>query len=92
MKQSENTIEAQVKKYLGSLDSIWFFKVHGSGYQKKGVPDIVGCYKGRFFAIELKKEGKTPTLIQSLILKQLQNAGAVAFVASDVETVKQYIH
>ena len=49
------TPEAKVKKvvtsYLKELDCYYFYPATG-GYGKSGVPDIVGCYEGKFFAFE----------------------------------------
>ena len=51
------TPEAKVKKkvveQLKALNAYYFFPATG-GYGKSGVPDIVGCYKGKFFGIECK--------------------------------------
>lgn len=51
----EKTIENRIKKYLKDR-KIYHFKNHGNIYTEKGRPDIVGCYRGRFFAIEVKRE------------------------------------
>ena len=44
------TPEAKVKKvvvkHLKQMEAYYFFPATG-GYGKSGVPDIVGCYKGR---------------------------------------------
>jgi len=51
------TPEAKVKKVvasqLRSLKAYYFYPVTG-GYGKSGVPDIIGCYRGKFFGIECK--------------------------------------
>ena len=48
------TPEAKVKKVvvnqLRNLGAYYFYPVTG-GYGRSGVPDIVGCYKGKFFGI-----------------------------------------
>ena len=53
------TPEAKVKKkvaeQLRALKAYYFYPVTG-GYGKSGVPDIVGCYNGKFFGIECKAE------------------------------------
>jgi Holliday junction resolvase len=57
----ETKLKNQCLRYLKSLgDDCWFFKVAGGPGQKAGVPDIVGCYRGKFFAVENKSAtGKT---------------------------------
>lgn len=63
----------------------WWVKIHGSPFQRAGIPDIIGCYKGRFTAIEAKIEGNSPTLIQQEVMKLLKQAGARVGVAYTVE-------
>lgn len=60
-------------------------KVHGGPFQAAGIPDIIGCWKGRFIAIELKIPGEVPTRLQSINLESLKKAGAKVGVAYSVE-------
>lgn len=52
----------------------------------KGIPDLIGCYKGKFFAWELKKserEGQTSggrIVLQLYILSLIRRAGGVGEV------------
>ena len=53
----ETKLKNKVQKYLKSLGAdCWFFKVAGGPHQRPGIPDVVGCYKGKFFAMENKAE------------------------------------
>lgn len=55
----EGKVKAGVTKFLDALgNDCWYFMPMMMGYGRKGIPDIVGCYKGQFFAIECKAEGK----------------------------------
>ena len=65
MKTPESYEKADIKKYLDSIGA-WHFSPYMAGFGKAGVPDIVFCYQGRFGAIEVKREGKTPTKLQEL--------------------------
>jgi hypothetical protein len=69
-------------------------KTHGSIYARRGTPDIVGCYRGRSFVIEVKQPLGKPTPIQLFELSQWLNAGAIAFVScvpgDAVRTVETY--
>lgn len=42
--------------YLKSIPQLWCFKASEKFYS--GIPDIIGCYRGKFFAIELKRPGQ----------------------------------
>tara|TARA_R110000823_G_scaffold265761_1_gene385632 strand:+ start:266 stop:484 length:219 start_codon:yes stop_codon:yes gene_type:complete len=47
------------------------------------VPDIVGCYKGKFFGIECKAgKGKT-TALQDMHLNKIDTAGGIALVVNE---------
>ena len=53
---------------------------------KKGLPDIIGCYRARFIAFEVKRdeEGK-PTKLQAYRISEITRTGGVARVISSVE-------
>ena len=80
------TPEAKVKKkvvqQLKLLDAYYFYPVTG-GYGRSGVPDIVGCYKGKFFAIECKAGTNKPTPLQTLNLEQIMLTGGIALVINE---------
>ena len=75
------------KEYPGSFS----FKVHGNGFQKAGIPDLVCCINGRFIGIEVKQPGKEAELtkLQSLRIEQIRKAGGVGFMATSVEDVER---
>ena len=76
-KSSEkNFFENKVKKALKSLDGNWFIKTNV--IQFVGLPDVIGCYQGRFYAWELKTENGKPTKRQMLVLNAIRLAGGVA--------------
>lgn len=57
-----------------------------------GMPDICGVFSnGRLFAIEVKKPGGKTSPKQVKWIAELNKAGAIAFVAQDVETVKRVL-
>ena len=57
-----------------------FFKIWGGGFQQAGIPDIIGCYKGKFVAIELKTDVGRLSDLQKVILKRIEDNGGVALV------------
>jgi Holliday junction resolvase len=58
-----------------------FFPQTG-GYGRSGIPDLIGCWKGRFFAIECKAPGKAEntTPLQQREMDKIREAGGIAFV------------
>jgi Holliday junction resolvase len=86
--------EAQiVRDILGALRSLGGFwvKVHGGPYQTTGLPDVIGCLDGHFYAFEVKRPDRLNTLSprQRLTLDKLSAAGAyTAVVVSKEETIE----
>ena len=82
--------EAQFQSYLIDTlsdlygEDIWFTKV--SDRYITGVPDIVGCISGRFFALELKRDEGKPSKLQEYNIELLRRAGGEACV---IRTVKE---
>lgn len=86
MKTPEGYEKEDIKKFLDDLGGCWYFCPFMGGYGKSGVSDIVGCYKGRLFGIEVKREGKKPTPIQERRMAEIRAAGGWA-VAGTADVV-----
>ncbi len=80
------TPEAKVKKVvvqqLKELGAYYFYPVTG-GYGRSGVPDIVGCYEGRFFGIECKAGSNKPTALQDKNLNDIASQRGLALVVNE---------
>jgi Holliday junction resolvase len=87
-KKPETKLSEDTQDRLNAEDG-WWFKVHGSPFQKAGVPDIIGCYRGLFVAIELKMPGNGPSELQKHILDLLTKAGARCGVAYTIKEALQ---
>ena len=92
-KTPEAKVKDAIKEYLDTLELCWYFMPSMTGYGRKGIPDIIGCNKGEFFAIEVKAPGKENTVTpwQERELISIFDAGGLSFVASDVSFVKMRI-
>ena len=99
MNKKENDIQTEIldflrgnkRKCIKPLGGYWINIHGGDPYMPRGIPDILGCYKGRFIAIEVKIPGKTPTSIQRVTLAALRRAGAVTAVVYALEDVKEVL-
>jgi len=78
----ESKIKDKVKKALGELDVYYVMPVT-AGYGNSGVPDILACVEGRFFGIECKAGGNSPTALQEKHLKDITNAGGASLVIDE---------
>ncbi len=88
----ETKLKNAVKKHLDSLgEDCWYFKVIGGPRQKAGVPDLIGCYKGRFIAIEIKAANGKLSKKQEREIAAIRAAGGVAFVPYSLEQAIGYM-
>lgn len=81
-------LESRIKKYvkdrLDELGAYHFWPVQmGLG---KATLDCLGCYKGRFFAIETKRPGEKPTTRQAITMGEMRGAGAAVFVVDSEQS------
>lgn len=84
---TEADITKAIRQLLNTL-GIWHWKQwQGPMSQPKGVSDLLGCYKGRMVAIEIKRPGRKPTPHQERFLAQVRNEGGIAFWADSLDTV-----
>ncbi len=65
-------------------------KTYGGPY-RRGLPDLIGVYRGRALALEVKRPGGTPTPLQEHELGRWAAAGALAAVVTSIEDVKRLI-
>lgn len=86
----ESNFQSTVLEYLNSLPGCRAENVSGNASQS-GRPDIVGCYKGRMFKIELKTPDNKneATKKQLLELRRWKNAGCVVAVVYDLNFIKE---
>jgi len=56
-------------------------------YELYGVADILGVYKGRMLAIEVKRPGGKPSDYQTIFLNKVNQSGGIAFIATSVDEV-----
>jgi len=78
----EKKVKAKVVAILKEFGAYYFYASTG-GYGASGVPDIVGCYHGNFFAVECKAgKGKT-TALQEKNIANIYAAGGTALVVNE---------
>lgn len=89
--KSENKIQKEFLDLLKEMGA-WCFKTIRSN--RKGIPDIICCYKGFFLAIEVKKEGcgwEEASPLQKLEVENIIKSGGKAIVTSDINEVKEIL-
>lgn len=89
----EGRVKAAIKKFLHTLADCWFFMPAAHGYGVNGIPDIIGCYRGLFFAIEVKAPGKLKNLtpLQAMQIANINGAQGWAIAADSLGHVEELI-
>lgn len=92
MSTPESKVKAQVRSEL-QVRGAWFFFPPANGFGKGGIPDVVGCLRGRFFGIECKAPGKLHTLteLQKMRLQEIEEAGGLAVAVDSVSTLRDVL-
>lgn len=102
---SEKDIEKSILRFLEFVPGCFAWKNNTTGvydpvkkvfrktknkYAINGVSDILGVFKGKFLAIEVKRpQNKERPLDQKLFIDHINRNGGLAFFATSVEDVKR---
>jgi Holliday junction resolvase len=79
----------RLKKYK----DVKLIKIHGSAFQQRGTPDLIGCSSGKCVVVEVKNEEGRLSDIQVQRLNEWCRAGAVgAAVRSPEEIVNAFLY
>lgn len=79
-KQGETKFKEKVVRKLKTVGGLWLVKVQQVAV--RGTPDILFCYRGLFFAWELKVGDNTASGLQQYNLDRIAYAGGCARVVS----------
>ena len=82
----ESRIKADIRAFLRDRGAYTFAPVQmGMG---EATVDILVCLRGRFIGIEAKVPGKHPTARQLQTIREINDAGGVAFWTDSLEYTK----
>ena len=98
MPTPETVIETEILDWLVTLEKCTAVKLYngaGRGTKKRntkhrplGIPDIVGVYDSRFFAIEVKAGYNKPSDHQIKFIERILDCGGVALWTSSIDDCK----
>lgn len=81
----EHAFQKIVKKRLGEIPGLYHFTKEALAI--RGIPDLIGCYKGRFFALELKRSSKEAAKKTGRIALQRYTLGLIRKAGGYAEIV-----
>lgn len=88
---NEARLTAKIREYLNDQDDSFFYKAKGDPRQRKGLPDLIGCWRGRFVGLEVKlpNNRRGLTKYQRETLLKIKRAGGIAYVVRSLADVKR---
>lgn len=89
---SEKEIVSKILRYLKTVPKCFAWKEHGGVYGTAGIPDIIACIDGRFYAFEVKAPEGKPTKLQEATIRKILAAGGTAVVVRSVDEVRAVIN
>lgn len=102
MKLSEKDIERAILDLLATVPGLKCWKANVTGiydptkkifrkpvgpHSANGCPDIIGVYKGRMLALEVKTKTGTVKPHQEQFIRELRQCGAIAYVVRSLDDV-----
>ena len=92
MTQKESKRSRDIMNKL-RLKGVFCFKVWGSEHMMSGLPDIIGCCEGRFFAFEVKNpDNREGTSVrQNYVMMKIRQAGGISQVVCTSQEALQVL-
>lgn len=93
--KKETALRQRIIKRLRIEKGGFWTHPHGGPFSQAGLPDIIGCYEGRFYAFELKLPiedgGRELTQLQEYTLERIRSAGGVASLIRSYEDARKLL-
>jgi hypothetical protein len=88
---NEKKVEKEIKNFITNRGGLCY-KIHGGDlYQETGIPDLLCCWGGLFFGIEVKDPNGKPSTIQLAQGARIKKAHGHFIIAKSVQDVKDYL-
>jgi hypothetical protein len=90
-------LQTKVLAFLRGHGGYWL-NISPGPFSRSGVPDILGCYKGQFYGIELKQTGKYKppekglTAAQRRASEEILKAGGRYLCADNLDAVRAFVN
>lgn len=88
MPPSEKDVVRQIRRWVeGAGGKI--IPLQHTALLEAGTPDLLGCYRGVMFLIEVKAPGRKTRKIQDVRIEEWQKVGACVFVVDSVSEFEE---
>lgn len=85
MTRRESSVVRTIQRYL-TQRGVWYTKT--TGVAQAGVPDLLCCVEGRFWAFEVKRPGEKARPMQEHVMAKIRAAGGNVAVVTSVDDVR----
>ena len=90
MPLSETRLKNKVIQFIKrKYPGVWVYKT--ADRWTSGIPDLLLCIEGKFYAIELKVGRNRPTRIQQYVIGKIRASGGKAEVCHSVDEVREFL-
>lgn len=87
---TESELQRKVLRMIKKeFPELWCYKA--SDKWISGLPDVMGCFLGSFFAIELKRPGEKPRPLQDYVMNSIKKAGGQVTWETSVEGCRTFL-
>ena len=87
---SEASLVRSISRLVDEFPQLVIVKTQG-GPNRRGLPDLIGCYRGRSIAWEVKIPGGRPTPLQAAEIERWRKAGALSAVVTSVDEARDLL-
>ena len=85
MATPEGRVKEKLRRLLNGYTGVYTYWPVPMGYGRTTL-DVLGCYRGQFFSVETKADGKKPTLRQTTELEGIEAAMGRSFVIAGTDS------
>lgn len=85
----EKSTENKLKNYFNN-NANYNLKIHGNKFQRRGIPDLLICFRSRFLAIEVKQGYNKPSIFQKSNLQEIRGSGGLGFIINE-KNLKEFL-
>lgn len=86
----ESAFQQEVLDFLTKEVGGYWLKICASSYQKQGEPDIIGCYNGKFYGLELKRDiNARASALQIYKLEKIKQNGGISMKVYSLQQLKE---
>jgi hypothetical protein len=82
-KKPESRRQLRTRRLLQQEVGGKWYKIWGGPFQQAGIPDLIGCVQGLFFAFEIKEPNGVSSELQDDEIEEIIEAGGCAAIITE---------